>query len=976
MSSVQLGAPYRDNELWAERDAPKESEPLYSLPQRRRRIARMRVVLLPLAAASVWWMRSLLLGFQRSAGQPDRNVHQALWKEAHTQCTYARAPAGAPPVFSTRTVNDRLVPGTPATVIRNATVFTGDRILHEMDVLLDHGLIQFVSPTADRRRADAVEIHAAGAWLTPGLIDMHTHLGVLGMPLMPSTTDGNSRLNPTQPMLRSVDALNEHDQSLRRTLAGGITSVLVLPGSLNNIGGQAYPVKLGSLAGRPPSSRVVDPPRSMSMIGEAGHARDQMYADNTGMQRPDGSTSFRQIKMACGENARKYQLVRMDEAWNFRSMLERAQKLRERQDDFCAKLDAGQLDSATPDELHFPNELALDVLVDVLRGRTKVQTHCYTMNDLDAFVRHANEFDFSVAAFHHAHETYLVPSVLHGTPGGAPAVALFSTNANYKYESYFGSPFQPELLRSHNITPILKSDHPVLDSRRLLNQAAQAHHFGLPTLDALRAVTSAPAHVLGLAHRLGHVLPGMDADVVLWDRHPLQLGATPTAVWVDGRSELEGMHASGASPSGTRPHHAPPSASLHSDMARVRNASDAIADQRAMAFPTLSKPWPDVVLVNLSRAYVREQGQIHQKDGPGLVLVWAQGQVRCLGGEACLERAPPHAPRVDTRGGVLLPGLISYGATLGLSDIPSEASASNGEDPAALTSHLRADPERLVSHAVDGLVWGGYDLLRAHASGVSTVIAVPQSEGLLGGVSAQIDTSARSVLDALSVRASRVALHATLAPSDDGRPSLSMQVALLRTQLQEPTTNEWEQVARGHLPLVVATDYEHMVAQLILLKRAMPHVCLVLDSAAPLHRVAAELAAVDLPVLLPNRVWMYGWERRDRLAGPPLTAATELSVLLEHGVRVGVRIDEAWEASNLLWETTWAAQDAHVQDATTILSWLTTSLEDILQLPPPPASDVVLYDVCDYDTDTQGDPFAYGAKVLGIGTPRGWERLP
>ena len=127
------------------------------------------------------------------------------------------------------------------------------------------------------------------------------------------------------------------------------------------------------------------------------------------MHRGDTTTSFRHIKMACGENARKYGLVRLDEAWNFRREFERAQKLLRRQDDFCAALEHGD----TPAEPSFPSELELDSLVDVLRGRTKVHTHCYTMNDLDALVRHANEFAFSIAAFHHAHETYLVPSTLH-----------------------------------------------------------------------------------------------------------------------------------------------------------------------------------------------------------------------------------------------------------------------------------------------------------------------------------------------------------------------------------------------------------------------------------------------------------------------------------------------------------------------------------------------------------------------------------
>lgn len=857
--------------------------------------------------------------------KPDFSAYLATAKE---QCRFKAARAGPPPGFAKRTENDRVLPNTPRTWIRNATVFTGEEIQPHMDVLLDHGLIQAIVPTraSPSSEDEAHSVDAQGAWLTPGIVDLHTHLGVLSMPTLPTHTDGNSRISPTRPMVRSIDGINEHDQNLRSTLSGGITTALVLPGSLNNIGGQAFPIKLGSLAGRPPSSRVLDPPRSMRMAGEAGHTRDEMYSEASGMRRPDGSTSFRQIKMACGENARKYNLVRLDEAWNFRSMFERAQRLREAQDDFCTSLEMGLLNtSSSPASLRFPTDLEIESLVDVLRGRTKVQTHCYTMNDLDAFVRHANEFGFPIAAFHHAHETHLVPSVLHAAPDHTPAAAIFATNANYKFESYFGTPFNPELMRSHNITPILKSDHPVLDSRRLVGQAAQAHHFGLNEIDALRAVTSAPAHVLGLAHRIGHVQVGMDADVVLWDRHPLTLGATPTAVYVDGTSQFETMHPSGASVHPTQPY----SANYTSELHRVRSQVDEIAEGRALAFPTSMASLEEGVLVHLSAAYLREKGRIvaHTFAGHTGVVTYANGTVHCVGSAAeCLadEATWAHVRHIDVRGGVVTPGLVSYGGTLGLSDIPSEASASDGTDPSAVTKHLHLDSLRPTARAVDGLVLGGHDMLRARASGVTTIINAPVVDGVFGGLSAHFDTGAQTVLDKGSVRTDEVALHVTITPDGADQVAVSSQLALVRAQLASPQTPAWRRVTHGTLPLVIATNSAHVVAQLILLKRAFPGVHIVLDSAGALHDLAAQLADVDLPVLMPPKIWEYEWAQRTRLPGPPLTSETELSVLRKHGVRVGLRIREAWEAANLLWEATWAAQDAHIHNATDVLELLTT----------------------------------------------------
>ena len=194
-------------------------------------------------------------------------------KAAHQQCQFSRAPAGPPPHFSERTQNDRFALGTRATVIRNATVFDGHNMFVGKDVFVDQGLIVSLESTMAQIAApsDAVEVEAWGRWLTPGIIDMHTHLGVQGMPDLPTHSDTNSNLSPVRPMVRSVDGLNEHDISLRTTLAGGVTSALVLPGSLNNIGGHAYPIKLGDLHGRPPSSRLIDPPRALTILGEADH---------------------------------------------------------------------------------------------------------------------------------------------------------------------------------------------------------------------------------------------------------------------------------------------------------------------------------------------------------------------------------------------------------------------------------------------------------------------------------------------------------------------------------------------------------------------------------------------------------------------------------------------------------------------------------------------------------------------------------
>lgn len=152
---------------------------------------------------------------------------------------------------------------------------------------------------------------------------------------------------------------------------------------------------------------------------------------------------------ACGENPSSYNSVtRLDTGWAFRHAYNEARKIKEGQDAYCEKAAAGRWDSIGP---NIPESLEWEALVDVLRGRVKVSykafsrahfdtslmrvfkvnVHCYEAIDLDGIVRLSNEFQFPIAAFHHAHEAYLVPNLLKRTYGGTPAVALFTTLARY-----------------------------------------------------------------------------------------------------------------------------------------------------------------------------------------------------------------------------------------------------------------------------------------------------------------------------------------------------------------------------------------------------------------------------------------------------------------------------------------------------------------------------------------------------------------
>ncbi|EST07165.1 Metal-dependent hydrolase, composite domain protein [Kalmanozyma brasiliensis GHG001] len=936
-------------------------------------------------------------GSQHHVYQPSPHPHiQSVFAASLDKCDAIAAPVGPPADFHKRTRSDRAEKDLPDVLIRNATLWTGNdggrEVLHERDVLLSQGLIKRISHTKDnafRPDSKVKVVDAAGRWVTPGLVDMHVHLSVGALPAMSGDDDVNSIGKNTNPYLRTIDAMNQHDVSFRKSIAGGITTGLVLPGSANSMGGQAFPIKYRQTSSHLPLDRVIEPPTSLARLGQ-GKGDVEKYDLETGLLRNDSSSSWRYMKMACGENARRvYKMTRMDEAWDFRRTFAAARSLKLRQDAFCDSARSPRFAPTTLDDATFPDDLEHEALVALLRGKVKLNTHCYTQVDFEAFVRHSNEFEFEVAAFHHAHESYLVPDLLRQTYGNVtPAIAIFSTNANYKLESYFGSPFAGAILASQNITPVYKSDHPVTDSRRILNQAAQAHHFGLEERLAMRSVISAPAERLGLDHRLGYVREGWDADVVVWNTHPLRLGATPVEVISDGVPQL-GPHAPVPRPSlpkgkeirerkeevAAQP--APKSGNFSADIRKVKESYDQIITFDALAFPSAKEPTQNcTVFINVSERFHRRANSPRIRSstyasGSGTLVV-AGGRVLCSG-EACSSTTCPSTSSVttiDAHGGVVLPGLISYGSNLGLTDIVSEPEASDGfsldplssSTPATqLASYLANWP---VARAVDGLQFGGHDLIHARASGVTRGIVFPQSDTFFSGVSVKFDTGAENVLTPGAVVQEEVAVHVTLT-HDKGGPSIGEQLGLLRQLLTKPS-GVWERVTKGEMALVVTALRADHIASLLRLKDSFPKVNLVISGAAEGHLVADEIAKRNVGVLLIPQTWPRTFDEIRGLSGPPLTRETTLSSLLRAGVRVALKIEEAWMAGNLLWDATRAALETDgLLDREQIVQLVSGGIDDVLGLKSEEAEEeFVVYD---------GDPFEYGAKVLAVHSRRGTE---
>ncbi|OAA62881.1 carbohydrate esterase family 9 protein [Niveomyces insectorum RCEF 264] len=827
-----------------------------------------------------------------------------------------------------RTHNVRYVEGQPATLIRNATVWVGEPTAASSvttadvragkgfrwvtaDVLIERGLIQRVEPAIDLRTVSSANVatwDAYGRQLTAGIVDMHSHAGVDSLPELRGDEDTNELSADITPYVRSIDGIKPLDHQIQVIKSGGVTTSLILPGSGNNIGGEAYAIK--------------------HAVGRHDGRAELSIASL--LAAPD-ATDLRYIKMACGENAKRVYgkagergpYSRLGESWEFRHAFEQAAALVQAQDDWCAAAEAAVADTAGDAAVgrlqrtlssYLPRALQWDTLAGVLRGQVQVHTHCYTIPDLEAFVDHTNEFQFPVRAFHHAHQTFLVPEVLKRAWGadkpeyGPPASALFADNMYYKAESYIASEYAGKLLYDEGLTPIYVSDNPVLNAQHVLFEAAKAYHYGLPYHAALASVTTAPADRLGLGERIGRIKPGYDADIVVWDSDPLSVGATPVQVWIDGKAQFDDPVELNK----------PASTPIVPDPKLGRIPEEPVELAGDVVFTGITK-------VLISEAHDGAESLMAPIRSVNVAV--SRGRITCVG--VCEEEvraarkndaaaAPANGPRLMAlTNGYLAPSFTAFGSLLGLNEIDSESDTDNGGSG------------DVFSRAVDGLALGGKKLFTAYKYGVTRAVSAPKFRGGFThyGTSAGFLTGASATqLTDGTVFASDAAVHYTLglaAKQGSGTPSLSSAVGALRSKLlkavKSNSTSEEDafsepaylrQVVAGDLPLVVTAHSADSIAAVLNVKKDVeaaatassattdaktPKIRLVILGGAESFLVAEQLAAADVGVVLaPLQSYANSWEQRRALTGAPLTNGTAIDSLVDAGVLVAIGLEEDW----------------------------------------------------------------------------------
>lgn len=819
--------------------------------------------------------------------------------------------------------NPRADKRSPDVLLQNAEVWDGEgHILQNVNVLLQNGVVKAVGKDVTDTGSNTEVIDVKGHIVSPGLVDMHSHMGVDSWPGLAATQDTNEMTQPLTPFVRSLEAFNPSDKAIRIVNSGGVTTALVLPGSGNLMGGEAFAFKL----------RPVDTISGEDMLVQAGVDEDI-------------DRKWRWMKMACGENPkrfyggqRKMPQTRMGSGYLFRKRFAEAHALVKAQDDWCDAAEKlhGKHHNVRL-ESRFPEDLDNESLTALLRGDVRLNVHCYETHDIEAMVRHSQEFNFTIRAFHHALDAYRIPDIIKRARNNI-TIATFADHWGYKKEAFQADPRAPKILYDAGVPVAFKSDHPVLNAQHLVYEAAKATHYGLPAQEAFKSVTSVPAKALGLGHRIGSLKPGYDADVVIWDRNPLSLGAAPLQVFVDGIAQFDKREITPVETG--EPKKIAPKPLLS-------QKKEATANSKSF------------VLTNVGKIVLKEK-QATQ----GMVVV-NNGEIICAGNECDVQvlALGENVSEIDVNGGYVIPGIVAVGSSLGLIEIDAEDTTGDG----VIRPTTSRDFKDIIQ-AVDGLKLGTKHLKRAYDAGVLSAITAPMSRSIVNGISVAFKTGAQSLLAEDTVISPAVALHVQLGDSykSDAFTTISGHIAHLRRILSEnldssDANNQYALAAQGKIPLVIHVDNKDEIASLILLKKhfnGKPNI--VILGGAESHLVARELAAADIPVILTPLLCTPGrWETQNCLTGSPITNGTAIHVLHAQGVKAAIGLSDNGLANNLAWEAGWAQRTSQgLISEEEAIGFITSDIQDILGLNDASIgasskSDFVVWSGSPFDLDSQ-----------------------
>ena len=401
-------------------------------------------------------------------------------------------------------------------LITGATLLTGtgERIDNGA-VLMQGGRIAAVGAADGVAAPDgAATIDAQGKWVTPGIIDIHSHLGNYPSPSTHSTSDGNEMTAPSTAQVWTEHSVWPQDAGFTRALAGGVTSLMILPGSANLFGGRTVTLK------NVPSRTV------------------------QGMKFPGAPYG---LKMACGENPKRVYGdrggpgTRMGNFAGYRAEWINAQEYQKKWETYWRDYDEWANDDSENKKETPPDapkrDLKLETLAGALNGDILVNMHCYRADEMAFVLDLAREFDYKVTTFHHAVEAFKIADLL---AEENVCAAVWADWWGFKLEAYDMTPENAALVHAQpNGCTIIHSDSDI-GIQRLNQEAAKAMGDGvnigidITPEDAIVWITANPARAMGVLDQTGTLEAGKMADVVLWDRDPFSVYARAEQVYIDG----------------------------------------------------------------------------------------------------------------------------------------------------------------------------------------------------------------------------------------------------------------------------------------------------------------------------------------------------------------------------------------------------------------------------------------------------------
>ena len=401
------------------------------------------------------------------------------------------------------------VPPSAPLIIRGARALTGTGDdLDSVDIVVENGKITALANNLSAPPG-AIEVDGSGKWLTPGIIDVHSHMGVYSSPGITSHSDGNEAVAPNTAEVWAEHSVWPQDPNFEKAIAGGVTTAQILPGSANLFGGRGVVLKIVP---------------SVTMRG---------------MKFPDAPHA---LKMACGENPKRVYgekggpSTRMGNMAGYRKAWIEAKGYLKSWQDYDKKVEKGDAKAEAP-----TRDLRLETLAGVLKGEINIHNHCYRADEMANMIELSKEFGYKISAFHHAVEAYKIAPLL--AENNVCAV-VWADWWGFKQEAFDMVRENAALVDLAKACAIIHSDDET-QIQRLSQEVAKvmgaSERMGLPITrgQAIRWITANPAKSLGLDDRIGSLEVGKNADIVLWSGDPFSVYSKAEKVWIDGTLRFE-----------------------------------------------------------------------------------------------------------------------------------------------------------------------------------------------------------------------------------------------------------------------------------------------------------------------------------------------------------------------------------------------------------------------------------------------------